>query len=621
MALKRHLLLGGSVLGVVAGLNACEAPQEAATTPDGAGTPVAGGAGVSGASGSAGVAGSAGAAGSPDPCALWSGPEGDDLDTRLPDLPIQKMADEGEAPSSLHAFRAACERPGLLVVRVEPAWCKQCGKRADRVAPLLLPFPKEQIDVVTVLYAGPDNAHPTEADLRAWQQAHATLPGLLTRSSDGTASSLVRRAKVVPTIFLVDRRTLRISNVLGAPSDRFFVEQVASSLEEVGGAVVVPDFSEEKPDVDALFDEFEWELVQDMVAPLIPPPSPSNAYADRADAAALGALLFEDLELSGAAGISCATCHRKDKGFSDGLPTAKGVSVGSLNTPAIDTAAWNRWFFWDGRTDSLWSQALGPPENPVETAGSRLHVAHRIKSAYAAPYEAIFGALPPLEDSERFPANGKPGEAAFDAMTKDDQEAVTRVFVNMGKAIEAFERTLRPPKTRLEDYAAGNFEALTPLEREGLKGFLASGCVSCHSGPAMSDGAFHNILMPSSSPSGPGDRGRIDGIDKLLGSPFRADGPYSDDPKVGAILATLTKGDELLGQIKTPSLRGISRSGPWGHGGTFASLEDVMKHYGQAKVQDLMGPRTAGERDPAVAGFGGGHNKELVAFLLVLGGG
>lgn len=149
---------------------------------------------------------------------------------------------------------------------------------------------------------------------------------------------------------------------------------------------------------------------------------------------------------------------------------------------------------------------------------------------------------------------------------------------------------------------------------------MAGGCVSCHSGPAMSDGAFHNILMPSSSLSGPGDRGRIDGIDKLLGSPFRADGPYSDDPKAGALLATLTKGDELLGQMKTPSLRGISRSGPWGHGGTFASLEDVMKHYGQAKVQDIKGPRVVGERDPAVAGFGGGHNKELVAFLLVLGG-
>lgn len=585
----------------------------------GALTAGAGGGAIAGAGGSAGASGKAGGVATPDPCALWDRPEGSELDDKLPELALQRLEGDSEESLSLHSLRSSCERPGLLVVRVEPAWCAPCGKRADQLGELLKGFPAEQLDVVTVLYAGPDNAHPTASDLRLWRQAHPSLPGQLARSPDGMAASLIRRAKVVPMVLLVDRRTLRIASAQDILSEDYLVEKVSSSLQEVGvvDATVVP---EEKPLIDARFDAFEWSLVQDMTTPLVLPPSPSNAHADDTAAAALGALWFEDGQLAAPTNVACATCHRKDKGFGDGLPVAQGVSVGSLNTPSIDTAAWNRWFFWNGRADSLWSQALGPLENPLETGGNRLHVAHRIKEAYSTSYEAVFGPLPPLDDLARFPPEGRPGDAVYDAMSEADREAVTRVFVNTGKAIEAFERTLRPPPTRLEAYAAGDFEALTPLERDGLRGFLINGCVSCHHGPTLSDGAFHNILMPSSSPSGPGDRGRVDGVATLLASPFRSDGPYSDAPEAGGLLKTLTVGEEMLGQMKTPSLRGVSRSGPWGHGGTFASLEEVAKHYGQAKPQELQGPRFIGERDPAIAGFLGGHNTELIAFLKVFGG-
>jgi cytochrome c peroxidase len=367
--------------------------------------------------------------------------------------------------------------------------------------------------------------------------------------------------------------------------------------------------------IDGRFSADQWELIQRMrLTP--PPPSPSNAHADDAKAAAFGAKLFSDPLLASEAGVSCATCHDPQKGFADDLPTAVGVAIGSLNTPGIALAAHDRWAFWDGRADTLWSQALGPLENAAETGGSRLFVAHRIASQHASDYEAIFGALPPLSDAVRFPAAGKPGDAAFDGMTAEDRDAVTRVFVDVGKAIEAFERTLPPPATRFDAYLDGDLEALTPAERDGLSTFFVAGCASCHHGPTLSDGAFHDILMPASAPDGPGDRGRIDGAAKLLASPFRADGPFSDDPTAGARLAMLVPGEEMLGQMKTPTLRGLASTAPYGHAGTFPDLTSVVQHYSQ-ETPLTGGP---GQLDAAMVRFSQGHVEPLVAFLRAVGG-
>ncbi|MCS6900496.1 MAG: cytochrome c peroxidase [Myxococcales bacterium] len=559
--------------------------------------------------------GSAGAAANPaNPCALWSAPTGDNLDATLPNLPVRPAP--GRPPLSwLHQLRSGCDQPRLLVLRVEPAWCGPCGLRADRTAALLAPFAGEHLAVETLLYAGPDNAPTTDDDMLAWKEAHASLPGGLLRPDGGDAGMLVRGHGTVPMIYLVDARTLRIVQALEAPDDWFLQKQVAESLVEVGGPTIQPPPLEEPPLRDG-FDAFSWALIEQMAAPWEPPPDPSNAFADDPAAAKLGEDLFNDPALAGNHGVSCASCHEASKGFADGRATAKGVTVGTFNTPTA-FASLQRWFFWDGRADSLWAQALGPLENPSETGGSRLHVAHRVGSVHRSGYEAIFGPLPPLEDPARFPPEGKPGDPAFDAMAPADQEAITQVFVRVGKAIAAYERTLRPPPTRLSAYVAGDFEALTPLERAGLHVFLRSGCVNCHHGPALSDGAFHNILMPSSG--GSGDRGRIDGVATLLSSPFRKDGPYSDDPGTGARLAALRVVPEMLGQVKTPTLRNVARTGPWGHGGTFSTLEGVVAHYGQVFISGKKPLGTVGERDPALGGFLGGHAKELVAFLKVLG--
>jgi cytochrome c peroxidase len=82
----------------------------------------------------------------------------------------------------------------------------------------------------------------------------------------------------------------------------------------------------------------------------------------------------------------------------------------------VINAAHGRWQFWDGRKDTLWSQALAPIENPVEQNTTRVHVARVIHKYYRPAYEALFGTMPDL-NATRFPEEGRPGMAGFDAMS------------------------------------------------------------------------------------------------------------------------------------------------------------------------------------------------------------
>src|SRR5262249_25454918 len=150
---------------------------------------------------------------------------------------------------------------------------------------------------------------------------------------------------------------------------------------------------------------------------------PSNAHADDPAAARLGARLFTDAELGGGARFACASCHLPARAFSDAKPTSRGAGAGEVNALGLGPAAYNRWWFWDGRADSLWAQATGPLENPRETNGTRLGVVHRLRERYRADYERIFGALPELTDAKRFPRAGKPGDPAFDGMAPADRDA------------------------------------------------------------------------------------------------------------------------------------------------------------------------------------------------------
>ncbi|MEP0847787.1 MAG: hypothetical protein HRF50_13330 [Phycisphaerae bacterium] len=280
-----------------------------------------------------------------------------------------------------------------------------------------------------------------------------------------------------------------------------------------------------------------------------------------------------------------------------------------MPTPTILNAAHHRWQSWDGRADSLWSQALQPIENDVEMNFTRSGVAHvlyddaRLRSAY----EAIFGALPPLDDAARFPRAAKPDTAspddprrlAWQTMSATDQDAVNRVAANAGKAIAAYERRLVSDSSPFDRFVtalrAGDANAsslISPSAQRGLRLFIGRGkCRICHSGPNFTDGEFHNTGVPPLAGGMPRDAGRYDGASKVVADPFNAAGRYSDEPQAEAaqLLRFLSNPPENWGLFKTPSLRNVAATPPYMHQGQFATLADVVRFYSTRENAVPMG--------------------------------
>ena len=347
------------------------------------------------------------------------------------------------------------------------------------------------------------------------------------------------------------------------------------------------------------------------------PPDRTDRVADDPQAARLGQFLFFDPRLSGNGRISCASCHQPSHGFADARPVAQGLARGTRNTPTVLDAAFNRWYFWDGRADSLWSQALQPLENPHEAGGDRLHIAHVIDRdpALRHAYQQVFGRLPALTERTRFPEHGRPVPndttapmaQAWRGMTAADRQAVNRVFSNVGKAIEAYERRLVRGHSPFDVYVRGlktddprDQAAISEQAKQGLGLFVgAAHCDLCHSGPELSDGEFHNLGLPL-APNAPADQGREAGIHAVLADVFNGIGPYSDQPNGAARkkLRLLPDPATMLGSFKTPSLRNVALTAPYMHAGQFPTLRAVVQFYGGGK--NTVHGRLVGTRDPTV---------------------
>lgn len=323
------------------------------------------------------------------------------------------------------------------------------------------------------------------------------------------------------------------------------------------------------------------------------PADPSNAVADNPAAAKLGEALFFDTRLSSNGEVSCASCHQPDRQFQDGLPVGHGVGIGGRRTMPIAGTAYFPFLFWDGRKDSQWSQALGPIENPLEHGADRTMAVRLIAAAYRADYEAVFGTLPDLGGlpEHAMPTGDASQVAAWEQLAPEQQDAIDRVFANMGKAIAAFERTIPVPATRFDAYAAALIAGdaataetiLRPKEREGLKLFLGKGqCATCHTGPLLSDGAFHNIGLPGADPAS--ETGRSSAVAQVVADPFNCLGRFSDaDASACAELQFIAADDpKLVGAFRTSSLRGISQRAPFMHAGQFATLHALLAHYNEA---------------------------------------
>ena len=335
------------------------------------------------------------------------------------------------------------------------------------------------------------------------------------------------------------------------------------------------------------------------------PPSPTNAVADNAAAALLGQRLFFDPRLSANGKISCATCHDPAHGFADPKPLSVGLGVTERHTMPLWNVAHQRWFFWNGRADSLWAQAIHPLLHPAEMGSSPEHLLAVLSGdgALKSGYEAIFGPLP---------ADAKARTAAAD-----------RLLSNFGKAIEAYQRRIISTGSLFDRFVAALRQGRVPdasamiseAAQRGLELFTGRGrCVLCHAGPTFSDGEFHNIGLPAAF-----DQGRFEGILEVRDDRFNGLGALSDDrsPETNIKLRYLVVKPNHLGEFKTPTLRNVAQTAPYMHDGRFATLRDVLDFYSDLPDQPVFGHR---EETLQAGHFTEEEKADLEAFLQSLTG-
>jgi len=341
------------------------------------------------------------------------------------------------------------------------------------------------------------------------------------------------------------------------------------------------------------------------------PSDPTNAVADDPRAAELGRLLFYDARFSVNGEVSCATCHDPEHDWGDGEVTATGLRDFGVHSPSLWNVAHNRWFFWDGRADSLWAQAVQPWEHPDEMGGDRVSFTHLLSgdAELSSRYVDLFGALP---DARGWPSAARPalGDAedsmqlAWESMSTDAQEESTRVLVNLAKVVAAFERRIVSSETSFDRYVRGlrtggegDLVAMNEAERRGMELFFGEArCHLCHHGPLFTDLEFHDVRLPYAvDEEGVEQRemGRWAGIGVVLADTFNGRGDHSDagpltygeapssSGSARGHLEYLLRSSHTKGEFKTPGLRNVARTAPYTHRGIYATLEEVVRHYSE----------------------------------------
>jgi cytochrome c peroxidase len=420
-------------------------------------------------------------------------------------------------------------------------------------------------------------------------------------------------------------------------------------------------------DPDPVFTPEERAALEKLSPAELPPPpiDVSNAKADDPAAAALGQRFFFtpvfagrllDGDNNGGPGtlgnkgdtgkVSCASCHLPNDDFNDTRSPSKQISLGSgwgaRKAPSLLDVGQTKMVMWDGSHDALYNQVFGPIESPLEMNSSRLYVAQRIFELFKDEYEAVFGPLPPLDDTARFPplsatetgctpagqeayavcdgaVHGAPGDGAeFDGLLPGDKDDVTRVVVNMGKAVGAYERLLTCGPGRFDAWMHGDESALSRAEQRGAAIFVGKGkCVSCHDGPFLSDQRFHVVgMVPAQVASAfidADDHGASEGLPKAIASPLNTKGPFSDGDD-GRLPSEVLPSHE--GAFRTPTLRCVARRPSFMHTGQMKTLDDVVAFFDQGGHPGLY----FGTKEVTALSLTELERSDLVAFLKALDG-
>jgi len=268
--------------------------------------------------------------------------------------------------------------------------------------------------------------------------------------------------------------------------------------------------------------------------------SPGPPYEITAKRIELGKLLFYDPILSGTKKKSCASCHKPELAFGDGLKTALSIddsSYLSRNTPTLWNSVFQTKLFWDSRTNILENQLDEVVHNEKEMEGS-------LKESVAL-----------LKKDEKYAALFK--EAYPD-------EKITIVEFNIANAISSYVRSLVSLNSRFDKYVRGNKKALNAEEKNGFNLFAGKAkCATCHFIPL-----FNGLVPPVFTET----------ESEVIGVPQTKDkkNPVLD-PDTGRFGFTTSVIHRYA--FKTPTLRNIALTAPYMHNGVYTTLEEVMEFY------------------------------------------
>ena len=320
-----------------------------------------------------------------------------------------------------------------------------------------------------------------------------------------------------------------------------------------------------QPEIQTL-GEVDRQLATTMRLGLPPPAPPGNRFADNPEAAELGRAFFSDPGFSATGTFSCASCHQPERRFTDGERVHTMLGVGKRNVPTIESTAWQTWFFWDGRADSAWSQAVGPILDPDEMGNTPAGVRRHVERNWREPFETTFGPMGTMDESD--------------------------VLAAVGKAIEAHERTLAHRESAFDRFVDAGFsgDALSVAEQRGMALFFEKGCTNCHNGPMFTDHAFHNVGVPPVDATDL-DVGRGDGAAKALADPFNCRSKFSDSDTCDELRFLDPTFEDAPGSFKTPSLRSVAFTAPYFHNGSVHTLEQVIEVYDRLPGTPLLGHR------------------------------
>ena len=286
------------------------------------------------------------------------------------------------------------------------------------------------------------------------------------------------------------------------------------------------------------------------------------------DGATLGRVLFYDTHLSANNTTSCASCHVQAHAFADPKPVSKGFH-GALTDrramPLVNVRYYRRArFFWDERAGNLEEMVLLPIQSRIEMGQNLKQVVDTL--ARDATYPPLFA-------------------RAFG----DRQITEQRI----GKALAQFVRSIVSYQSRYDkgraraQSARDDFDNFTLQENRGKAIFMRN-CSTCH----MKEGNEHFFVL---SPANTG----------LRSNDPRADGGVADE--------TLRAAD--LGSFKSPSLRNVEVTAPYGHDGRFATLDTLIDHYSANPIFD---PNLGYVIPVGPLNFTASEKAALIAFLKTL---